>query len=213
LAVTGPFLSVKLGMKKFVFLLFFAAFSVISNAQDVFPSNTYVRTCLSDIECSSINSSSYLFYDEVKSKFYIKIDFNRLKTGVDSIDFWLEDLSDTYFYFKATLLKEQLPSLSSYNRKMIRLNGQAFLNNIWRPMVMEVSFFRAQDDMMNNNTNPNEFQAYKVSFNFSISPKDFNIHKKPQKLTNTIFIGVGAGQLNVLRPGMESLVGEAYSHE
>jgi hypothetical protein len=183
------------------------------HAQDVFPSSTYVRTCLSEIECSSINSSSYIFYDEVKSKFYIKLDFNRLKTGVDSIDFWLEDLSGTDFYFKAPLFKDQLPSLSSYNRKTIRLIGQAFLNDVWRALTIDVTFFRAENDLINNNTNSNEYDAYKINFNFSISPKDFNIHKKPQRLTNTIFIGVGGGHVNLLQPGMEGLLGEAYNHE
>jgi len=196
------------------YLFTFAIFlTLFARGQDVFPSNTYVRTCLSEIECSSINSSSYIFYDEVKSKFYIKIDFNRLKTGVDSIDFWLEDLSGTNFYFKAPMFKDQLPSLSSYNRKTINLIGQAFLNNVWRPLTIDVTFFRAENDLISNNTNSNEYDAYKVNFNFSISPKDFNIHKKPQRLTNTIFIGVGGGHVNLLQGGMEGLLGEAYSHE
>jgi hypothetical protein len=199
-------------MKIFTFICFFC-FPVFFNAQDVIPSNTYVRTCLSDIECSSINSSSFLFYDEVKEKFYIKIDFNRLKTGVDSIDFWLEDLNDSYFYFKASLLKNQLPSLSSYNQKTIRLAGQSFMNNIWRNQTIEVTFFRAENDMMTNSTDGNKFSAYKVNYNFSISPKDFNIHKKPQRLMNTIFIGVSSGHVNLLQPGLEGLLGEAYTHE
>src|SRR5688500_19051442 len=109
--------------------LFISAFiiSFALKGQDVHPSNTYFRTCLSDIECSSINSSSYLFYDEVKSEFYIKIDFNKLKTGVDSVDFWLQELTGSYLYFKAPLLKEQLPSFSNYNRKTVKLIGQSFM--------------------------------------------------------------------------------------
>src|SRR5690606_14951365 len=102
------------GMKHVLCIL--ATFFILKvSGQDVIPSNTYVRTCLNDIECSSINSSSFLFYDESNSKFYIKIDFNMMKTGNDSVDFWLEDLSDTYFYFKAPLLRENFPDLSSYN--------------------------------------------------------------------------------------------------
>src|SRR5688572_17893222 len=129
-------------MKQLVFF-FIVISSFVCNAQDVMPSNTYVRTCLSDIECSSINSSSVLYYDEAGSKFYIKIDFNSLKTGVDSVDFWLEDLSDTYYYFKASLLADQLPTLSNYNRKTIRLVGQAFLNNVWRNQTIDITVFRA----------------------------------------------------------------------
>jgi hypothetical protein len=141
------------------------------------------------------------------------IDFNRLKTGVDSVDFWLEDLNDTYFYFKATLLKEQLPSLSNYNRKTIRLTGESYLNNIWRTQTIDVTFFKADDDMINNSSNGNEFSAYKLNFNFTIEPRNFNIQKKPQRLSNTIFVGIGAGQLNLLSSDMRNMLGEAYTHE
>jgi hypothetical protein len=184
----------------------------ITQAQDVHPSNTYVRTCLNDIECSSINSSSVLYYDEARAKFYIKIDFNALKTGIDSVDFWLDDLTDTYYYFKASLPPEELPRLSNYNRKTIRLVGQAFLNNIWRNQTIDITVFRAEDDMMSNTTDADHFHAYKVNLNFSIVPKDFKIHKKPQRLTNVIFVGIGAGRINALRAGMEGQLGEAFNH-
>jgi hypothetical protein len=181
-------------------------------AQEVIPSNTYVRTCLSDIECSSINSSSFLFYDESHGKFYIKIDFNRLKTGIDSIDFWLEDLNDTYYYFKGALPPEFLPKVSNYNHKTIRINGQSFLNNIWRSQTIDITIFRAESDMLNNSTNANDYEAYKVNLSFSIAPKDFKINKKPQRLTNTIFIGIGAGRINKLKPEIIGELGEAYNH-
>lgn len=198
-------------MKK-AFLLFVLLLCTALRSQEVFPSNTYVRTCLSDIECSSINSSSFLFYDQSRGKFYIKVDFNLLKTGIDSVDFWLEDLSGTNFYFKASLPTEFIPAVSNYNRKTFRLSGQAFLNGVWQPKTIEITVFRAESDMKNNGVDGMEHAAMRVNFNFSIQPKDFNIHKKPQRLTNTIFIGVGSGRINVLKPGMENLVGEAYNH-
>ena len=200
------------GMRKLIFAIAFTWISLAGNSQEVFPSDTYVRTCISDIECSSINSSSFLFYDNAKGNFYIKVDFNLLKTGIDSVDFWLNDLTGTNFYFKASLAPSDLPGLSNYNHKNVRLSGQAFMNGIWRPKTIDVTFFRANTDMMSNDTDANNYEATKVNFNFSISPKDFNIHKKPQRLTNTIFVGVGAGRLNLLQPGMEGQVGEAYNH-
>jgi hypothetical protein len=193
-------------------LIILLILSFTPQAQNVIPSNTYVRTCLNDIECSSINSSSFLYYDEARNKFYIKIDFNRLKTGQDSVDFWLEDLTDTYFYFKATLPREQFPSLSSYNATNFKMVGQAFLNNRWNHQTIDITIYRAEHDMINNTVNANRFEAYKVNFSFSFSPKDFAIHKKPQRLTNIIFIGVGGGQINELSPGMEGQVGEAFEH-
>ena len=198
-------------MKKYFFFFLFINTLFIS-AQEVMPSNTYVRTCLSDIECSSINSSSTLFYDEAGSKFYIKIDFNALKTGVDSVDFWLNDLTDTYYYFKASLLREDLPNVSNYNKKTIRLVGQAFLNNVWRNQTMDITIFKADSDVNFQKEDTERFSKYKVNLNFSIVPKDFNIHKKPQHLSNIIFVGIGGGRINPLRPGMEGQVGEAYTH-
>lgn len=198
-------------MKKLLFFCLLSFGGGLARAQEVFPSDTYVRTCLSDIECSSINSSSFIFYDETRSNFYIKIDFNLLKTGIDSVDFWLEDLTDTYFYFKATLMPADLPGLSNYQRKNIRLPGQAFMNGVWRPKTIDVTFFRAETDMTSDHPGGIDYSATRVNFNFSIEPKNFNIHKKPLRLTNTIFVGVGAGRLNLLRPGMEDHVGEAFN--
>ena len=140
------------------------------------------------------------------------IDFNKLKTGVDSVDFWLEDLNDTYFYFKGPLTRDQLPTLSNYNKKTLRIAGEVFMNNVWRNQTLEITIFRAESDMMSNTTNGNQYSAYRANFNLSVQPKDFNIHKKPQRLTNTIFIGVGSGRIN-LATGMENLLGEAYTHE
>lgn len=193
------------------FLLVFS--NLFLSAQAITPSNTYVRTCLNDIECASINSSSFIFYDEPRQDFYIKIDFASMKTGQDSVDFWLEDLDDTYFYFKASLPREEFPNLSGYNAKNFKLDGQAFLNNIWRHQGIEMSIYRAENDLQNNTTNANQFDAYKVNFSFSFSPKDFNVHKKPQRLSNTVFIGVGGGQINLLKTGMETQVGEAFERQ
>jgi hypothetical protein len=189
------------------------SFTFFSHSQNLTRSNTYVRTCLNDVECSSINSSSYLFYDEGKQKFYLKLDFNEMKTGQDSVDFWLEDLNDTYLYFTSSLPREQFPNLSSYNAKNFRMDGQLFLNHVWRSQSIDISIYRAENDLINNTTNANRFDAYKVNFSFSFSPKDFNIHKKPQRLSNVIFVGVGAGQINVLKAGMENEVGEAYNRD
>jgi hypothetical protein len=199
-------------MKKLLFLFFFPLASALYS-QSMIPSNTYVRTCLNDIECSSINASSHIYYDDAKEKFYLKIDFNAMKTGQDSVDFWLEDLDDTYFYFKASLPRAEFPNLSSYNTKNFKMDGQAFLNGVWRHQVIDMTIYRAENDLMNNSTNGNKFDAYKVNFSFSFVPKSFNVHKKPQRLTNTVFVGVGAGQINILRSGMEGQVGEAYAKD
>jgi hypothetical protein len=179
-------------------------------SQALLPSNTYVRTCLSDIECSSIDGASFLYYDEATEKFFIKVDFNELKTGRDSVDFWLSDLDDTFLYFKASVKKENFPSLSSYNARTIRMDGQIFLNGIWRSKSIDMSLVRADKDMLSNTTGGGKYDAFNVNLSFSFLPKDFNIHKKPTRLSNTVFIGINAGRINLITSGMETQLGEAW---
>jgi len=183
--------------------------SITAESQAILPSNTYVRTCLNEVECASMNSSSLLFYDDNRSRFYIKLDFNSMKTGVDSVDFWLEDLDDTYLYFRAGLNRENLPNLSAYATTNIKLDGQLFLNNIWRPLRVDLSLYKAESDMMTNSSNGNRIESYKANLSFSFLPTQFNIHKKPGRLKNVIFIGIAGGHINLLRAGQESMIGEA----
>src|ERR1043166_4608878 len=195
--------------RNFVASLVITFHSLFAVAQDLHPSNTYVRTCLSNIECSAMSGASFLFYDRATEKFYIKIDFNAFKSGQDSVDFWLQDLDDTFLFFKASVKESEFPSLSSYNARTIRMDGQLFLNGLVRSKTIDMSLFRAEDDLQSNSTGEN-FNAYKVNLSFSFSPKDFNINKKPARLTNNVFIGINAGFINLLTPGMGAQLGAAY---
>ena len=187
------------------------ALVALAPAQEVFPSNTYIRTCISDIECSAINSSSHVFYDEARSDFYIKIDFSLFRTGVDSVDFWIEDLAGTNYYFKASVAPQDLPNLSDYNPKVLHLTGEAFMNGVWRDETMDVTVFRAQSDLLGSDSGRRDYHDLRVNLSFSIQPKNFNIHKLPQGLSSTIFVGIGSGPINLLKPGLESHLGEAFN--
>ena len=186
--------------------------SFVVSAQSLVSSHTSVRTCVSDKECSSVSSSSYVFYDESKNAFYLKIDFDKLKVGVDSLDYWLDDLNDTYLFFKAPLRKEDFPTLSNSNAKTFKVNGQLFINDVWRSQSIELSIFGTENSSLNFSQNANPYKNYKVSFGFSIVPKEFKLHKKPHHLKDVIYISIGMGQINLLEPGMESFVQEAYIH-
>jgi len=179
-------------------------------AQGISPSNTYVRTCLNDVECASMNSSSLLFFDEARGRFYMKLDFNAMKTGVDSVDFWLEDLNDTYLYFRAPMSRDQLPNLSAYGSTTLKIDGQLFINNIWRPLHIDLALYKAESDLMSNSANGNRIDAYKANLSFSFLPSQYNIHKKPSRLKNVVFIGIAGGHINLLTPGQEKELGEAY---
>ena len=100
----------------YLFLTFFAQAQIIS-------SNTYIRTCLNTIECSSISHSSMLFYDENKNCLYLIVDFNNFRTGEDSLDSWLADLSETSLYYKVSFPPENFLGLSNNKQKNFKLRA------------------------------------------------------------------------------------------
>ena len=182
------------------------------HAQELISSNTAIQTCIKDVQCFSINNSSYLFYDESKSSFYLKVDFNKFKVGQDSIDDWLNDLTDNFLYFKAPMDPSNFSNLSNNKFKTLKLNGQVFLNGVWRSQTIDLSIYMIENGFLNQSINKNNYDLYKVNFSISLLPKDFNVHKKPHHLKKTIFIGVTLGRINQLQPGMQSALGEAYDH-
>lgn len=201
-------------MKKYIALLFLLS-SIISKAQstsDIISSNTDIKTCLNETQCSSFNNYGYLFFDESKNKFYLKIDFTHLDI-TNPADEWLKDLRDTSFYFKANFDKDDFPAVSNHNSKSYRLNGQLFVNHIWHNQTIDMTIFTADNSIMNPPVGGTNYDLYKVNFSLSFSPKDFKIHDRPHHLKNPVTITVSLGRINLLKPGMEWLVGEAYDHE
>jgi len=140
----------------------------------------------------------------------MKLDFNAMKTGIDSVDFWLEDLNDTYLYFRAPMSRDKLPNLSAYGSTTLKIDGQLFINNIWRPLQIDLALYKAESDLISNSANGNRIDAYKANLSFSFLPSQYNIHKKPGRLRNVIFIGIAGGHINLLTPGQEKELGEAY---
>lgn len=171
-----------------------------------------VRTCMNNRECSSSNSASYLFYDESKNSFYLKLEFNALRTGVDSMDIWLDDLKDKYLYFKAPLRKEEFPPLSNSNAKTFKVNAEVYMNQVWESQPVEISIFTTENSQLNYGQTNSVYNRYKVSFGFSLEPESFKLDTMPHHLTETIFISIGLGFINPLDPGMEKYVKEAYDH-
>ncbi len=198
-------------MKSCIYIIAFI-FCLNLHAQDISPSVTYIKTCIEKTQCSSINNSSLLFYDESKAQFYLKIDFNKFKTGQDSIDYWLADLTESFLYFKAPFAIESFSGLSNHNHKTFKLNGQIFFNGIWHSQSIDLSLFATENGTLSYANSGKLFEQLKVNFSLSISPKDFKIHKKAHHLRKTIFIGVALGHVNALQQGQQQLLGEAYNH-
>ena len=198
-------------MKRCIYLITFFFFLKLQ-AQEINPSITYIKTCIEKTQCSSINNSSFLFYDELKAQFYLKVDFNKFKTGQDSIDYWLTDLTESFLYFKAPFAIENFSGLSNHNHKSFKLNGQVFFNGIWHNQSIDLSLFATENGTLSHANSGKLFEQLKVNFSLSIVPKDFKIHKKPHHLRKTIFIGVALGHINQLQQGQQLLLGEAYNH-
>ena len=180
--------------------------------QSIISSIAGVRTCLNNTECSSNNSASYLFYDESKNAFFLKLDFNALRLGVDSLDVWLDDLKDKYLYFKAPLRKEEFPNPSNNNAKTISVNAQVFVNQVWDDQPVEISIFSTENSSLNFNQTVSKYNNYKASFGISLDPHTFKLDTMPHHITETIFISIGLGYINPLEPGMEKFVRDVYDH-
>ncbi len=185
---------------------------VIGFSQSIISSNTYIQTCIDKTQCSSINNASYLFYDENSNNLYLKIDFTSFKSGQDSIDGWLDDLTGSFLFYKVSFPAEEFKDLSNHKHKTLKLNGAVFLNGVWQNQSVDLTIFSSENGIMSTNTNGNNYDHYKVNFSLSLSPKDFKLHKKPHHLRKTIFIGVALGRINQLLPGSQKLLGEAYNH-
>jgi hypothetical protein len=198
--------------KKITILFLLSALFLKFYSQDVLSSNTFIQTCLHNRQCYSINNSSYLFYDESRNVFFLKIDFSKFKTGQDTIDDWLDDLSSTFLYFKAPMDKEIFQSgFANHHTKILKLHGQAFLNAIWHNQDIELSLFTTDNSVISNNSNSN-YSSFKVNFSLSIHPKEYKIHKKPHHLKKTILIGVTLGRINLLQPGSEVINKDVLEH-
>lgn len=186
-------------------------FASISFAQ-VISSNTYIRTCIDKTECASISNSSTLFYDETKAGFYLVLDFNNFKTGEDSLDSWLNDLTETYLYYKVAFPPENFLGLSNNKQKNFSLKGQTYLNGIWKNQTIDLSLYSSENSVTSSSNIGNRYDNYKVNFSLSIVPKDFDIHNKAHQLKETIFIGVAMGRINQMRPEDKELLGDVYNH-
>jgi hypothetical protein len=199
-------------MKKIIVILLLIAVKTTFAQGNIISSNTVIQTCIKDMQCFSINNSSYLFYDDSKQSLYLKVDFKKFKVGDDTIDDWLNDLVDTYLYFKAPFDASNFSGLTNNNHKTYKVNGQALLNGIWHTQAVEITIYQSEGGLLDQNSNKNNFDLYKINFSINILPREYKIHKKPHHLKKSIFIGVSLGRINQLQPGMQGLLGEAYNH-
>lgn len=187
----------------------FALLSLIGkiSSQEAYPSNTFIQTCYNEEVCFGNQNSSYLFYNEANSEFYLTIDFVKFRTGVDSMDAWLDDLDDTKFIFRGALSSDKLPALSNHNAKTIHVSGTAKFNSVIHSYALDISLFKiSPEGMLYINRGNDYFDRMRVNIQISFKPKEFELDKKPHHLKKTIAINIGSGYINPLKSGMEKLI-------
>jgi hypothetical protein len=200
-------------MKRWLYIVFFAlSFKV--QAQFILSSNTTVESCNEIDSCLSVNGSSFLYYDETKNEFFLKVDFSNFR-GADSIDNWLNKVRDTIFYFRMIFPKEKFPVLAAEERRSFTVNGRIFYNNRWKEQPVEITLFNSQNNLMsttssNANYTNNGFESYKLNFSIPFVPSDFKTYPQLYYRDQTVKINVTLGRINMLRPGMENLLSEVY---
>ncbi|MBA3680308.1 MAG: hypothetical protein H0W73_03835 [Bacteroidetes bacterium] len=197
---------------KLHYILFFLVFSFKVFSQDIVSSGTSLESCQNSNNCYTVKGPSYLFYDESKNNFFLKIYFSDFKTEGDTTDTWINRTQDSLLYYRAELQKENIPQLSNQNTKTLKLNGQIYFGGKWKDQPIELTIYSSQNSIVNTaNTNSNfKYDNYKVNFSLSFVPKDFKVYKKLYYLNQTISVNVTLGRINLLQPGMESILADIY---
>jgi hypothetical protein len=189
----------------FIFLFFKSGVSQVINS-----SNTFVQTFYNKKHVSSINSASYIFFEENKGLIFLKLDFKKFLEPGDSLNDWLFDLAESQLYFKAELPPETFYSLSNRNSKSITLNGQVYFNGYWHNQRIDLGILHTENSVLSQPSSNMSLDGFRLSFNFSIQPKDFKIQYKAHHLTKNISIGVSSGRINILTPEMIPALSEIY---
>jgi hypothetical protein len=197
---------------KLHYILFFFFLSLKILSQDIVSSGTSIESCIDRNNCYTVKGPSYLFYDESKNNFFLKIYFSDFKIAGDTTDAWVNKTQDSLLYFRAELQKENFPQLSNQNTKTFKVNGQIYFNNKWKDQSVEITLYSSENSIVNTaNTNTNlKYDNYKVNFSIPFVPKDFKTDKKLYYLNQTISVNVTLGRINLLKPGMESLLADIY---
>lgn len=164
--------------------------------------------------CLTVSNHSYLYYDESKNEFFLKVDFSDFRTAKeDSIENWLNKVKDTSLIYRAIFEKEKFPVLGVEERRTFKLNGRIFYNNTWRDQGVEITLYSSPNSLLGNtqgSINHYSFESYKVNFSIPFVPSDFINYDELYYKDQTININVTLGRINVLKPGMEPLLSEVY---
>ncbi|MES2568128.1 MAG: hypothetical protein V4565_14735 [Bacteroidota bacterium] len=185
-------------MKRVLTILILIGNAFLINGQEnIRRSNTYIDTYFHGEKHFSIKEASIINYNEGNSELTLMIDFASLRSGVDSLDEWLLDLTDSKFIFKGYLPPGDLLTLSHHNLKSLEVFGVAEFNGIIHRQGVLISFYEvSMDGMLFSNSGANYYDRIAANIQFSIIPKYFGVDKKPHHLRKKITIAIGRGIIN-----------------
>lgn len=190
---------------KNTYWMFLIWFSIsLSYSQNLIPSTTYLQLCYNKKACFSIANSSLIFFNNQNNELILQVDFDKFKTGNDTLDEWLNDLEHRHLVFKGHLNTNNLLLLSHHNSKPIMVNGIVTFNGISKPHTIELNIFEISNaGILFNNNSQDYFDRVNINTQLAFFTKDFNINKHYKK---TITIALYRGYINELKPEMESLI-------
>jgi hypothetical protein len=193
--------------KKVFYFLFLYLSPIYIFSQDLRRSNTYIDTYYQGEKHFSIKDASYIFYSSGNSEIYVVLNFGDLKCGVDSLDEWLLDLTDSKLVFKGQLPSNDLVLLSHHNSRAIIVNGEITFNGMKHQQAIEINFFEvSREALFYDNNSQDYFDRVSANLQFSFLPKDFGVHKKPHHLKKKISIAIGRGAIIELKSEYEKFI-------
>lgn len=197
---------------KLYFYSFLIFFCTKANAQFLISSNTSIESCNPVDSCLTVNNISFLFYDESKGEFFLKVDFSNFRSKPDSINNWINKERDTCLYFRIIFPKEKFPVLGTEERQSYTLNGRIYYHNLWKDQSVELTMFNSKNTQMNTTSGSGTagIDSYKVNFTLPFVPGDFKKYKVLYYNEQSVNINVTLGRINLLKQGMEPLISEVY---
>jgi hypothetical protein len=181
----------------FIIFILIASFSTFVAQENGKISNTYIDTYYHGEKHFSIKDASAIYFNEGNSELTLIIDFASLKSGVDSLDEWLLDLTESKFVFKGYLPPGDLLTLSHHNLKSLDIVGIAEFNGITHRQEVLISFYEVSlDGMLFRNSGADYYDRIAANIQLTFLPKYFGVDKKPHHLKKKISIAIGRGVIN-----------------
>lgn len=184
----------------FFTLLIILIFPRTESAQMLSSSRVYVQTNYHKEVCFSFSSDAVLLYDANKQELNFYIDFATFKVGIDSLDEWLEDLSDSKLKFVAKLSEDQLPPPTNHSSRLLHLSGDLTMNGKTNRHTIDAVFFTTTDQNIQPKTSGNaQFDKTRIHLSLAFLPKEFGVDRRPHHLKKSIVIKVADGFVNFVR--------------